>query len=205
MKAMIIGGTGRVGKELTKMLKQDQANQITVTTRTPDKYKNDEVLNDVSLLKFNLSELLVSDLKEMFNGYDVIYFVAGSRNENLIQTESFGAIKTMQAAEQAGIKKYVMLSSAFALQPDKWINNEHYGNLQAYQAAKYIADYWLIHNTGLDYTILQPSSLTETPGENSITDVAEVLKEVTNNPKATKKLITMHSGNENITEAVNQL
>lgn len=215
MKTMIIGGTGRVGKELVKFLKQD--NEVTVTTRSPEKYSDDDIFQDVNLVKFNLSELLVSDIAKLFNGFDVVYFVAGSRNEDLIQTESFGAIKTMQAAEEAGVKKYVMLSSAFALQPDKWINNPHYGNLQAYQAAKYIADYWLMHNTNLDYTILQPSTLTETPGtgrvkfniktpgENSITDVAEVLKDVIYSEKASNKVITMHSGNSTIQEEINLL
>ncbi|MCF6515613.1 NAD(P)H-binding protein [Lactobacillus sp. S2-2] len=217
MKIMIIGGTGRVGKELVKFLKQDKETELSVTTRSPGKYQNDHIFENVKLVKFNLAELLVSDITELFNGFDVVYFVAGSRNEDLVQTESFGAIKTMQAAEKAGVTKYVMLSSAFALQPDKWINNPHYGNLQAYQAAKYIADYWLIHNTDLDYTILQPSTLTETsgtgkvqfnietPGENSITDVAEVLKEVINNKNDSNKVITMHSGKSTIQEELNNL
>lgn len=215
MRVMIIGGTGRVGKELVKFIKQK--NEVTVTTRSPEKYENDDNFEDVNLIKFNLSELLANDIAKLFNGFDVVYFVAGSRNEDLIQTESFGAIKTMQAAENVGVKKYIMLSSAFALQPDKWINNPHYGNLQSYQASKYIADYWLVHNTNLDYTILQPSSLTETPrtgkvqfnieepGQNSISDVAEVLKDVIDSKKASRKVITMHSGTKTISESINLL
>lgn len=36
------------------------------------------------------------------------------------KTDVFGAVKTMQAAKKLGIERYIMLSSIFALQPEKW-------------------------------------------------------------------------------------
>lgn len=35
---------------------------------------------------------------------DIVYFVAGSRGKDLLQTDAFGAVKTMIAAEKSGIK-----------------------------------------------------------------------------------------------------
>ena len=49
------------------------------------------------------------------------YFVAGSRGKDLLQTDLYGAVKMMQAVEKKGnLKRYIHLSSLFALQPDKW-------------------------------------------------------------------------------------
>lgn len=53
-------------------------------------------------------------------GMDAIYFVAGSRGKDLLETDAMGAVKTMQAAEKDGIKRYIMLSSLYALQPEMW-------------------------------------------------------------------------------------
>lgn len=66
----------------------------------------------------------------------------------------------MQAAKKLGIERYIMLSSIFALQPDKW----HIDGLD---------------QSGLKYTILQPTNLTEEEGTDKISlDVTGV----TSNP-----------------------
>lgn len=62
----------------------------------------------------------VEKIAELMKGMNAIYFVAGSRGKDLLQTDAMGAVKTMQAAEKDGIKRYIMLSSLYALQPEMW-------------------------------------------------------------------------------------
>src|SRR5699024_1253914 len=74
-----------------------------------------------------------------------------------------GAVKSMQAAEIAGVKRYVMVSAIFAEDRTKWIS------IKPYYAAKFYADEWLRHRTALDYTILEPGALTFEPGTGQVT------------------------------------
>ena len=125
-----------------------------------------------------------------------------------------GAIKSMQAAEMAGIKRYVMLSTIYSLQPTAWDTS---ADLYDYMIAKHYADQWLIKNTDLDYTILQPGSLTENAGtgevelkvqehgENPIEDVAEVLFGLLDLKSSFKEVIPMRSGDTPIKNALANL
>ena len=83
--------------------------------------------------------------------------------------------------------------------------------------AKHYADQWLIKNTDLDYTILQPGSLTENAGtgevelkvqeqgENPIEDVAEVLFGLLDLKSSFKEVISMRSGDTPIKNALANL
>ncbi|ANZ57879.1 hypothetical protein BGL34_03105 [Fructilactobacillus lindneri] len=218
MKIMIIGGSGRVGTALTEDFVKNTNDEITVAVGHPEKATQFKDLPNVNVIKFDFANLKIEQITAMLKGYDAIYFVAGSRGKSPVQVDSFGAIKTMIAAQKAGVSRYIMLSSFGALQPDQWIGNPKYASLQAYQAAKFMADHYLIHDTDLNYTILQPSSLTEKTGtgkvalnedekstENPIPDVAEVLFQILNNKNTYKKVILMHSGATPIKSALDNL
>ncbi|WP_364147598.1 NAD(P)H-binding protein [Paenibacillus sp. LPE1-1-1.1] len=60
-----------------------------------------------------------------------------------------------------------MLNSAFSLDQDKW-KESFLKDITDYNIAKHFADQWLINNTNLDYTILQPGVLKETPGSGKL-------------------------------------
>lgn len=51
----------------------------------------------------------VDDLAELIKGSDVIYFTAGSRGKDLLQTDAFGAVKTMQHQRNL-VLKYISCS-----------------------------------------------------------------------------------------------
>lgn len=158
----------------------------------------------------------VDTLAESMNGVDVIYFVSGSRGKNLLQIDLHGAIKTMQAAEKAGAKRYIMLSSVFALQPERW-NESFLSDLADYNIAKHYADLYLTTQTQLDYTILQPGALKEeqgtgkiethvtNPGSNSIANVVDTLVAVLENNSTIGKVILMHDGDTPIAEALDKI
>ena len=76
-----------------------------------------------------------------------------------------GAIKTMMAAEKAGVKRYIMLSSMLSLDINSW---KKIPSLEDYLAAKFFADTYLMDSTNLEYTILQPGSLIEETGTGKI-------------------------------------
>lgn len=46
----------------------------------------------------------VDDLAKLMKVRDAVYFTAGSRGKDLLQTDAYGAVKTMQAAKKLGIE-----------------------------------------------------------------------------------------------------
>ncbi|KRM87585.1 SDR family oxidoreductase [Lacticaseibacillus thailandensis] len=209
MKVFVIGATGRVGQDLITALTQ-AGHTVTAGVHTPSKFKQGDLATPVA---FDLTAAPAT-MATILTGYDAVYFVAGSRGRDLLQVEEFGAIKSMQAAEQAGVKRYVMLSSLFATQPEKWAGITSLASLADYNVAKFVADNWLMRNTQLDYTIIQPGTLTETPatgrvtlgvtdgGQNAIPDVAAVLAAVLEQHNTFGQVITMHAGDTPVAEAV---
>lgn len=209
MKVLVIGANGRVGSLLVNKLAK---HQVLAGSRNPNPANNADNIGQVYM------DLLsdVDTLAEIMNGVDVIYFVSGSRGKNLLQIDLHGAIKTMQAAEKAGVKRYIMLSSVFALQPERW-NESFLSDLADYNIAKHYADLYLTTQTQLDYTILQPGALKEeqgtgkiethvtNPGSNSIANVVDTLVAVLENNSTIGKVILMHDGDTPITEALDKI
>lgn len=210
MKVFIVGATGRVATELIKDLVA-KGHQITAAARKPENVilKDDPL---VTTVKLDL-HASVEELATLIGKQDVIYFTAGSRGKDLLQTDAFGAVKTMQAAEQNGIKRYIMLSSMHALEPEFW-HEGALAKIMDYNIAKFFADNYLIHNTSLDYTILQPAVLVEEPGtgkitvgkeigkQNPIADVASTLTELLERDNTRGKVILMSSGTTPIAQAL---
>lgn len=212
MKIFVVGGSGRVATELIKNLVAD-GHQVITGSRHPEKIIK---LNNVTSIKLDLHDS-VDQIAEQIKGSDAVYFVAGSRGQDLLQTDAFGAVKTMQASEKVGIRRYVMLSAYLALQPEKWSESKGIESLKDYYIAKFFADNYLVKSTQLDYTIIQPTELTEKPGtskisfdlstmqSNPIPDVAKVLSEVLKYKNTIGKVINMHGGDVPINEALSKV
>lgn len=83
-----------------------------------------------------------------------------------------------------------------------------------YNVAKFFADNCLVNQSGLKYTILQPTNLTEKEGtgkisldvtkvtSNPIPDVAKTLAEILKHDNAIGKVIMMKTGDTPIDEAL---
>lgn len=110
-----------------------------------------EKLPHVTAVKLDL-HAPVDKLAELVAGVDAIIFTAGSRGKD----DAYGAVKLMQAAQLVGVKRFVMLSALYSLTPTKWP-----ASLTDYYIAKFFADNYLVNQTDLDYTIVQPGSLVE--------------------------------------------
>lgn len=151
-KVFVVGGSGRVATALIKELVQ-QGNQVTAGARHPE---NVIKLDNVTAVKLDLHDGQDA-INQIINGYDAVYFTAGSRGHDLLQTDAMGAVKTTRAAETNHIQRYIMLSSMYALEPEKWAQIPALASIMDYNIAKFFADNYLISNTKLDYTIVQPA------------------------------------------------
>lgn len=208
MNIFVVGATGRVGQMLTEKLTA-KGHTVYGASRSAEKIKETELVKPVH---FDLHET-VAQMAQQIRLMDVIYFVAGSRGKDLLQSDLYGAVKLMQAAEEANVGRYIQLSSLFALEPERW-QEDYLADLADYNIAKYFSDKYLIENTDLDYTILQPGSLTEEAGsghvalqvtdtgKNAIEDVAEVLASLIDFPDTVDQVITMHEGTTPIATAL---
>lgn len=208
MKIFVVGATGRVGQLLTEKLAA-KGHNVFAASRSAEKIPETDRIKPIP---FDL-HASVAEIAQQIRLMDVIYFVAGSRGQDLLQADLFGAVKLMQAAEEGHVPRYIQLSSLFALEPERW-SESYLAEIMDYNIAKYFSDNWLIHNTNLAYTILQPGSLVEEPatgevylqvtdtGKNAIGDVAEVLASLLDYPNTTGKVITMHEGSTGIATAL---
>lgn len=207
MDIIVVGATGRVGQKLMADLKA-QGHHVVGTSRK-------EIPGDDEMVKLDLHRS-VADISSSLRDFDVVYFVAGSRGKDLLQTDLNGAVKLMKAAENVGIKRFIQLSSINATDQETW-DDVHIADLTDYYIAKYYSDKWLIQETSLDYTILQPSTLTETPAtgevnfdvqvptENSIDDVAQVLADIIDFDNTIGKIIKMTNGTTPIKQALAEI
>ncbi|MGT2907338.1 SDR family oxidoreductase [Streptococcus dentiloxodontae] len=196
MKIFVAGATGRVASETLKVLVA-KGHEVTAGARRP------EAIAAMGSLKAVQMDLhgSVNDLANLINGHDAVIFTAGSRGQDLLQTDAYGAVKLMQAAEKIGIKRFVMLSALYTLTPEKWSDS-----LMNYYIAKFFADNYLVNQTALDYTIIQPGILVEEAGTGLIStetqdttsipipDVGAVLAEVVDKPSTYKQIIEIHPG-----------
>ena len=212
MKILAIGASGRVGTDLVKQLLADN-HQVIGTTRQKEKLFNDDNYSQLDLDITAKKEAIQHQIEQ---DIDAVYFVAGSGGKDVLEVDLHGAVKTMQAVEDKGIKRYIMLSTVFSLDTSKW-DSPGIADLKEYYICKHYADQWLVNNSSLDYTIVQAGALKElaatgkitinddNAGENSIEDVATTLAAVLDADNTTKKVFSMHNGETVINEAIAQL
>ena len=211
-KVFVAGGSGRVATDLIKDL-VTAGNDVVAGARHPEK-----VIKLAGVTPVNLDlHSDVAKIATLMAGSDAVYFVAGSRGKDLLQTDAMGAVKTMLAAQRAGVKRYIMLSSMYALQPEKWADYPALASITDYNIAKFFADNYLIHNTVLDYAILQPTVMTDKPGTGKITvdegkfgynpaeDVARTLADILKYQNTSRKIIKMREGDTPIDDALSRV
>lgn len=209
MKILVIGASGRVGTDLVEQLLADD-HQVIGTTRQDKKlFDNDNYRQldlDITAEKDAIAEQIEQDI-------DAVYFVAGSGGKDVLEVDLHGAVKTMQAIENKGIKRYIMLSTVFSLDTNKW-DTPGIADLKEYYICKHYADQWLVNDSTLDYTIVQAGALKEragtgkitinddNAGENAIADVAATLTAVLSANNTIKKVFSLHNGETAINEAI---
>lgn len=208
-RILIIGANGGIGTLLTGKLKEAKGFEPIAMLRKEEqqpKFAGMGVESVIADLTFSVSEL--SDLFEKFDG---VVFTAGSGGstgyDKTLEIDLDGAVKTMEAAEQANVERFVLVSVAGADDRNGWESSP----IKPYMIAKHYADRTL-KAMELDYTIIRPGSLTGENGTGSITsdlknaatrsipreDVATAITESLTKNLAIRRTVEMVSGEKSI-------
>lgn len=128
-----------------------------------------------------------NDISHALSECDRVIFTAGSGAstgfDKTLLVDLWGASKAVDAARNAGIKHFIMISSRGAQNPDNGPDR-----IKPYLVAKHFADEHL-RRSGLTYTILQPGRLIDDKATGLIT---------TNRPSAAEQQIISREETANI-------
>ncbi|MHA6278814.1 SDR family oxidoreductase [Salinimicrobium sp. CAU 1759] len=160
-KILIVGATGSTGKRIIEILNNSQSFEPIAMIR---KEEQKQIFDDMEV-KWVHADLEQEDLSPALKGVKKVIFCAGSGGdtgpEKTTEVDEKGAIKVIDAAKKAKVKKFIMLSSMGADEPSKHKKLEHY------LEAKAAADQHL-RDSGLDYTIIRPGALTDDMGTGKV-------------------------------------
>jgi putative NADH-flavin reductase len=165
----IIGGHGKVALELIPRLVAT-GHSVGAFFRNPD-HVSDVAQAGAQPIVFDIEHASTEEIAAQLKGYDAVVWSAGAGGGNAERTYAVdrdAAIRSMDAATQARVVRYIMVSYIKA-----GLDKVEAGNgFHAYAQAKADADAYL-RGTPLRWTILGPGSLTLEPATGSINVVAD--------------------------------
>src|ERR671916_1307870 len=171
MKVLVAGAHGKTARRLVRMLKED-GHEVRGLVRKEEQMPDVEADGAEPVLVDLEEEEVDGAVGRAVEGCEAIIFAAGAgpgsgaaRKETM---DYGGAVKLVEAAERHGVRRYLMLSSMGAGNPGGGSEA-----MQPYLFAKARADERL-RESGLDYTIIRPGSLTDEEGAGRI-EAAESL------------------------------
>ncbi|WP_373074921.1 SDR family oxidoreductase [Zeaxanthinibacter enoshimensis] len=203
-KILVAGATGTTGNIVVDLLQGSDNYEPIAMVRKEEQKKNFEKKN----IKTVMADLK-DDVRHAVKGIDKIIFAAGSGGENVKDIDQEGAKKLTEAGKMQGVKKFVMLSSMGADEPERHVK------LKDYLEAKRNADEYL-RGSELPYTIVRPGSLTNDDASGQIkletkiaekgkiprADVARALVTVLDNDVRTGETFEILQGNTPIEKAL---
>lgn len=161
----IIGGHGKVALELSRILAAD-GHEVTSIIRNPD-HRTDVTATGATAALLDVEHASTAEIAEVLRSHDAVVWSAGAGGgspERTYAVDRDAAIRSMDAAAEAGVRRYIMVSYLGA-GPDHGVPRDN--GFFAYAEAKAAADAYL-RGTGLDWTILGPGALTDGPGNGMI-------------------------------------
>jgi uncharacterized protein YbjT (DUF2867 family) len=211
MRIAIIGGHGKVARHLTPLL-ATAGHTVSSIIRNPDHASELEGLGATPVVA-DIEQLDIDGLAGVLTGHDAIVWTAGAGGGDPARTTAVdrdAAIRSVTAADRAGVTRYVMVSYFGA---DVRHNVPKENSFFAYAEAKAAADEAL-RASALAWTILQPSALTDEPGTGLIDaaaseasdvsreDVARVIAATLADGSTAHRSIRFNSGSTPIAEAI---
>jgi uncharacterized protein YbjT (DUF2867 family) len=214
MDVVIAGGHGQIALRLARLL-SERGERVRSLIRNPD-HAEDISETGAEAMVFDLEDQSAEELAAVVQSADAVVFAAGagprSGPERKRTVDLGAAVKLIEAASSAGVRRYVMVSSIGA-------DNPAGGGeaMQPYLEAKAEADAALV-SSGLDYTIVRPGPLTNDPGTSRVTvgedvgraevtrdDVAAAIVGVLDEPRTVGKTFVLVGGETPIPSALAQL
>ncbi len=213
MHVVIAGGHGQIALILERLLSA-RGDSVAGLIRNPAQVGDLEAVGAAALV-VDLEKASVDEVAGHLRGADAVVFAAGAgpgsgaARKDTVDRDA--AILLADAAEAAGVERYVMVS-AMAADPQATADDEVF---QVYLRAKGVADDAIRSRSGLKWTIVRPGALTndagsgrvaiaESTGRGSIPreDVAAVLVAVLDEPRTAGRSFDLISGETPIAEAV---
>lgn len=174
-RVLIIGGHGRVALQLERIL-AERGDDVDAVIRNPD-HAGDVAATGANPVVADVEALDVDGLAEVIAGHDAVVWSAGAGGGDPARTRAVdhdAAVRSMDAAELAGVRRYVMVSY-FGSRTDHRVPAD--SAFRHYADAKADADEHL-RASSLDYTILGPSTLADGPGTGAIDATGESSRDV---------------------------
>lgn len=160
MKTLVIGANGGIGRKTVRLL-VEAGHEVRAMVRAEAQR---------AALEADGAEVVIADLERdfasVFSGIEAVVFTAGSGGgtggDKTLLVDLWAALKSYQFAQEAGARRYVMISALRSDNPD-------FGPpvLRHYLVAKKVADDYL-SDSGLDWTCLRPGRLLDDPGTGQI-------------------------------------
>ncbi|WP_127573110.1 SDR family oxidoreductase [Georgenia faecalis] len=213
MRIVIAGGHGKIAQHLERLLAA-RGDDAVALIRNPD-HADELARLGATPVTFDLESGTSEDLVGILAGADAVVFAAGagagSGAARKRTVDRDGAILLADAAEKAGVRRYVIVSAINAERGGAGIEDEV---MAAYMEAKKEADDDLAARD-LDWTIVRPGALTDAPGTGRVRlahktgsgevpreDVARVLLAVLDEPGTARVTAELVSGDTAIGDAV---
>ena len=211
VRVAIAGGHGQIAQRLARLLSQ-RGDEAVALIRNPD-HADDVRQAGADPVVVDLEHASEDEVAQAIAGSDAVVFAAGagpgsgaSRKETM---DYGGAVKLITAAKQAGVGRYVIVSSMGA-NPDAPGDDV----FSVYLRAKGRADD-AVRASGLDATVVRPGGLTNDPGTGRVDlgdsvprgqvprdDVAAVLAAVLDSPNTIGRTVDLIGGDTPVAEAV---
>jgi uncharacterized protein YbjT (DUF2867 family) len=193
MRIAIAGAHGQVARRLGRLL-SGRGDTVVGIVRNPA-HEADLVADGVEPAILDLETASVDQVAEVVTGADAVVFAAGagpgSGTERKHTVDRGAAVLLADAAERAGVRTYLLVSSMGVEQARKGTPRGMDPVFAVYLQAKLRAEDEILPRPGLDTTIVRPGRLTDDPGTGRITlghgiefgdvprdDVAAVLAEI---------------------------
>jgi uncharacterized protein YbjT (DUF2867 family) len=203
-RIIVFGGHGKVALQLARNLTQ-RGDQVSSVFRNPDQ-SDDVAATGAEPVVADIEQLDTNALAGLLTGHDAVVFAAGAGGGDPARTYAVdrdAAIRVIDAAGQAGVRRFVMVSY-FGAGPDHGVPQDD--PFFAYAEAKAAADAHL-RTSGLDWTVLGPGRLTLEPatgrivvgrgkGEVSRADVALVAAAVLADDSTVGRTIEFNDGDD---------
>lgn len=210
-RVLVFGGHGKVAMLLHPMLAA-RGDQVSAVIRDAGQAADVESAGATPLVA-DVEHLDTGAIAALIHGHDAVVWSAGAGGGNPARTYGLdrdAAIRSMDAASAAWVRRYVMVSY-FGAGPDHGVAQSD--PFFAYADAKSAADAHL-RAGGLDWTIVAPSTLTldepsgridaaaSAAGTVSRGDVAAVVAAVLADPATAGRTIRFNSGDTPVAEAL---
>ncbi|MBY0094294.1 SDR family oxidoreductase [Priestia aryabhattai] len=199
MNVLVIGANGQIGERLVRQLQESKKHNPIAMIRKEEqlaKFKEQGVQTALVDLEGN-----IEDIVNIVKSADAVVFTAGSGGhtgpDKTMLIDLDGAIKSMKAAQQAGVKRFIMVSG---IGVHRWHDTNRLDWMDSspvYSAAKYYADAWL-ERSDLDYTIIRPGKLNNNNRTGKVTVADNLPHKQISREDVASAIITSLENNETI-------